>query len=122
MIRVFGVQAYPHVMAMPPRLIGRAAEIHAERDAQVRLDALDDASTATGLKLGQKHIDPKNPSGQAKKGEAYYSLEPFNAHLREIEKRARPWLYTPTAIRARREMEEERRWQQAEQTLGGISA
>lgn len=122
MIRVFGVAAYPQVMQMPPRLIGRAAEIHAEREAEARLAALDDASTAAGLKLGQKYVDPKNPSGQAKKGDPYYSLDPFNAHLREIERRARPWLYTPAAIRARRELEEERRWQQTEKTLGGMQA
>lgn len=122
MIRVFGVQAYPHVMTLPARLIDRAAEIHMQREAEARLAALDDASTAAGLKLGQRYIDPKNPSGQAKKGDPYYSLEPFNTHLREIEKRARPWLYTPTAIRVRRELEEERRWQQAEKTLGGMQA
>ncbi|WP_291428506.1 hypothetical protein [Deinococcus sp.] len=122
MIRVFGVAAYPHVMQMPPRLISRAAEIHAEREAEARLNALDDASTAAGLKLGQRYVDPKNPSGQAKKGDPYYSLDPFNAHLRTIEKRARPWLYTPAAIRTRRELEEERRWQQVEKTLGGMQA
>lgn len=121
MIRVFGPAAHASIMQLPPRLIARAAQIQGERDAEARLATLSDLAIGAGLKFGQRYVDPKNPSGQTRKGEAYYSLDPFNRHSTALERLARPWEYTPARIRARREAEEERRWQEAEKALGGAA-
>ncbi|MVN86909.1 hypothetical protein GO986_09040 [Deinococcus sp. HMF7620] len=104
-------------MAMPLALIARAAGIQGERDAEARLLVLQDISLATGLKLGQSYVDPKNPGGRPKRGEAFYSLEKFNDHVEHVEKLARPWLHTPAARKARREAEEERRMDAFERAL-----
>ena len=116
-MRVFGVSAHDSVMRMPPAQIARAAEIQGERDAEARLLALQDISLASGLKLGQSYVDPKNPGGKPKAGEPFYSLQEFNRHVENVEKVARPWLHTPALRRARREAEEERRMQEFEKNL-----
>lgn len=121
MIRVFGPAAYAEIMQLPPRLIARAAQINGERDAEARLATLSDLAIGAGLKFGQKYVDPKNPSGKAKRGEAFYSLDPFNRHSAALERLARPWEHTPARVRARREAEEERRMQALEKALGGQS-
>lgn len=121
MIRVFGPAAYAEIMQLPPRLIARAAQINGERDAEARLATLSDLAIGAGLKFGQKYVDPKNPGGKARKGEAFYSLDPFNRHSAALERLARPWEYTKERIRARREAEEERRWREAENALGGVA-
>lgn len=121
MIRVFGVERYDTIMAMPDRLIARAAMIEGERDAERRLSQLRDLSLAAGLKLGQQLIDPKNPSGRPGPGEAYHTLKPFNEQVEKLEQIARPWEHTREARIARREAEEARRFDRIANALGGKS-
>ncbi|NTX99309.1 hypothetical protein [Deinococcus sp. JMULE3] len=118
MIRVFGVHRYDAVMAMPDRLIARAATIEGERDAERRLTQLRDLSLAAGLKLGQQLVDPKNPSGRPGPGEAYHTLKPFNDHVEQLDQIAHPWEHTREARIARREAEEARRFDRIASALG----
>ncbi len=91
----------------PPALIYRAAEIEQERDAARRLVELQDIAIGSGLKLGQKYVDPGKPAGDLDTSEPHYSLKPLSEHQEALERVARPWLHTQEAIIRRREEEEE---------------
>lgn len=119
MIRVFGPAAYPQIIALPLRLIIRAAQIAGERDAEARLTALTDASIGAGLKFGREYIDP---DAKTNAGGPYYSFAPLTRHREALERQARPWQWTAEAIRQRREAEEDAMWSKALETLGGAQA
>lgn len=120
MLRTFGPALYREVMGWPRRLIMRAAEIAAERDAEARLMALDDLSLASGLKLGQTYIDPG--AAPRKAGDAYTTNAPLLAHRAALERRARPWLHppeTPEVTAARLDAEQDAAY---DRLFGGLMA
>ena len=106
MIRHFGLELYDSVRRWPPALIYRALEIQREREAERRLLELHDTSLSTGLKLGQRYVDPSNRVRQG--NEPYYTLEPLIKMQQQLERAARPWEFTPEAVKERREAEEDR--------------
>ena len=106
MIREFGPALYAEVMTWPRRLILRAAEIGREREAQARLDRLADLKLAAGLKLGQEYVDPKAKG--RKPDDPYYTLKPLEGVEKALDRAARPWAYTPEAVAARLDWEQDR--------------
>ena len=120
-MREFGAALYDTVRRWPPALIYRAAEIERERDAGRRLTLLQDTALSTGLKLGQKYVDPKG-SAERNPNEPYYSLQPLQDAQRDLERAAFPWLHTPVAVRERREAEEEHDFDHLFVTLGALNA
>lgn len=118
-IRVFGVTAADTVMRWPYRKIIRAAQIEGQRDAEARLARLRDISVADGMDQGRIYVDPKNPP---EAGGAHYDLKPYLAHAEMLERAARPWYYTPQAVRERREREEDAMWEKTMQVLRGVGA
>jgi hypothetical protein len=117
-IEVFGIEGYRSAMSLPLRLIVRAAEIARMKDAQSRLSAITDASLAAGLKLGQKYVDPANPTGSRKSGEPYYTLEPLRKHQDALDAIAHPWRHTLELRVARRIAEEEADFRALEAAMG----
>lgn len=122
LIRLFGVERYEAARTLPRSLLQSAIRIEQQRQAEARLIQARDTGIAAGLKLGLKYIDPKNPHGGRKSDEPYNSLEPYLKHLEGLERQAYPWLWTPEAIIRRREMEEERAFEQMERAMGAMSA
>lgn len=88
-------------MRRPLELIMRAAEITGETEAARRILALYDASFASGLKRGQKYVDPKASESDLKDA-PYHDFEPLNEYITEIRRLAEPWNYTPEAMKRRR--------------------
>ena len=117
MLREFGPALYAEVMTWPRRLILRAAEIQREREAQARLDRLADLKLAAGLKLGQEYVDPK---GQRRKpDDPYYTLKPLESVEKALDRAARPWAYSPEAVAARLDWEQDRAFSAL---FGGLQA
>ena len=82
---------------------------------------LEDTTLGSGLKLGQKYIDPGS-SGQVDTSKPHYILAPFNEHRAALERAAYPWRHTPEVAQARREAQEEQMFNAMFDAVRGLSA
>ena len=74
------------------------------------------------VNLGTRYVDPKNPNGGRKYDEPYTSLDPYLKDTEQLERIARPWLFTDEAIIRRREQEEEREFLALEKVMARAKA
>ena len=118
MLEVFGIQGYEAAMKLSPRMLIRALDVERKRRARARLEYLDDTSFAAGMKFGQEYVDPKNPNGDRKSDDPYYSLKRFQDYRDRLEDVTLTEHDRLARRIARREEEEERDFAKLEAAMG----
>lgn len=87
-LRHLGPEMYETAIRWPTELITAAIDAARQREAERRLDAVEDLSMAAGLKLGSEYIDPKSKGKKADPQAPYYSLERLQEHQALLRDRA----------------------------------
>lgn len=94
---------YETAIRWPVDLISAAIEAAKQREAERRLDAVEDLSVAAGLKLGSQYVDPKSKDKETDPKAPYYSLDRLREHQDLLRARATGERDVAAARRRRRD-------------------